>query len=135
MKRCPKKQPKTQYSVRETVVFLFQDVREMLETGYSKGEIAEVFASEGCEISRHFWQIYRRLESESAQNKDTAAQNVVAPDSTGTENTRIDIAPDMDESGMSASADTGLDSPLETEQTFSGILKGRFEIKPDTEDL
>ena len=69
MKRCPKKQPKTQYSVRETVIFLLQDVREMLGKGYSKGEIAEVFAAEGCEISRHFWRIYRSMED--TQNHDT----------------------------------------------------------------
>ena len=73
MKRCPKKQPKTQYSVRETVVFLLQDVREMLGKGYSKGEIAEVFAAEGCEISRHFWRVYRSMEG--TQNDDTTAQN------------------------------------------------------------
>ena len=58
---------------RETVVFLLQDVREMLGKGYSKGEIAEVFAAEGCEISRHFWRVYRSMEG--TQNDDTTAQN------------------------------------------------------------
>lgn len=173
MKRCPKKQPKTQYSVRETVVFLLQDVREMLGKGYSKGEIAEVFAAEGCEISRHFWRIYRSMES--TQNDETTAQTKATAmahenDETGdeigpddaeirgqncTENTskaNPDMACNSQESGTSPAqevdtnvnpvdtpidTDTGHDSTLEAGQKnpFTKILKGRFEIKPDTEDL
>ena len=173
MKRCPKKQPKTQYSVRETVVFLFQDVREMLGKGYSKGEIAEVFAAEGCEISRHFWRVYRSIES--IHNDDTTAQNRATAmahenDETGdeigpddaeirgqncTENTskaNPDMACNSQESGTSPAqeADTNenpVDTPIDTDtghgntleagqkNPFSKILKGRFEIKPDTEDL
>lgn len=162
MKRCPKKQPKTQYSVRETVVFLLQDVREMLGKGYSKGEIAEVFAAEGCEISRHFWRIYRSMED--TQNHDTTAQTKATAmahenDETGDENGPDDAeentpeaAPDMahnsQASGTSpvqeadtnvnpSGTDTGHDSTLEAGQKnpFTKIMKGRFEIKPDTEDL
>lgn len=153
MKRCPKKQPKTQYSVRETVAFLLQDVREMLGKGYSKGEIAEVFAAEGCEISRHFWRIYRSMES--TQNDDTTAQNKATAMAHENDETRDKIgpgdaeirgqnctkstpeaAPDMahnsQESGTSPAqeADTN-----ENPNPFTKILKGRFEIKPDTEDL
>lgn len=169
MKRCPKKQPKTQYSVRETVVFLLQDVREMLGKGYSKGEIAEVFAAEGCEISRHFWRIYRSMEG--TQNDNTTAQNKaidmahendetgdkIAPDDAeirgqncteSTSKADPDMACNSQESGISLAheadinansigTDTGHDNALEAGQKnpFTKILKGRFEIKPDTEDL
>ena len=169
MKRCPKKQPKTQYSVRETVVFLLQDVREMLGKGYSKGEIAEVFAAEGCEISRHFWRIYRSMESTqhdetTAQTKGTAMahENDETGDKIGPDDAEIrgqnctestseadpDVAYNLQESGTSLAqevdinansigTDTGHDSVLEAGQKnpFIKILKGRFEIKPDTEDL
>ena len=162
MKRCPKKQPKTQYSVRETVVFLLQDVREMLGKGYSKGEIAEVFAAEGCEISRHFWRVYRSMEG--TQNDDTTAQtkatamaheNDETGDEIGPDDAEIrgqnctestskadpDMACNSQESGTSPvqEADTNV-NPSGTDtghdrNPFTKILKGRFEIKPDTEDL
>ena len=145
----------------------------MLGKGYSKGEIAEVFAAEGCEISRHFWRVYRSMEG--TQNDDTTAQNKATAiahenDETGDENGPDDAeirgqnctestpeaAPDMahnlQESGTSPAqeadmnvnpidtpinTDTGHDSTLEVGQKnpFTKILKGRFEIKPDTEDL
>ncbi len=141
----------------------------MLGKGYSKGEIAEVFAAEGCEISRHFWRVYRSMEGTqnddiTAQNKATAmahendeTRDEIGPDDAEirgqncTENTP-EAAPDMahnsQESGTSpaqeanmnvnpSGTDTGHDNALEAGQKnpFTKILKGRFEIKPDTEDL
>ena len=116
----------------------------MLGKGYSKGEIAEVFAAEGCEISRHFWRVYRSMEG--TQNDDTTAQNKATAmahenDETGDEKAAPDMAHNSQESGTSPvqEADTNV-NPSGTDtghdrNPFTKILKGRFEIKPDTEDL
>ncbi len=64
----------------------------MLGKGYSKGEIAEIFASEGCEISRHFWRIYRSMES--TQNDETTAQTKATAMAHENDETRDEIGPD-----------------------------------------